>query len=224
MVLITYGVLSNVFNIRVDNQVSGTCFYMPLDGRHYLVTAKHLFTSSLTVSKDIWVKGSWQQIDGRVICQQGSEIDIVAIEVAELGIFHRVDSVVYASDGTLLSAEAFFLGFPYGIRNERVKGQVWPAPLVKKAVISGIAEDTDGNAVGFYLDGHNNPGFSGGPCVTATAKGSWQIFGVVSSYLPQREILYDERGNERMVLLENSGIFVCHNIDGIIDEIRSFVR
>ena len=61
--------------------------------------------------------------------------------------------------------EVFFAGFPFGenlftTSTQTVNG-LFPMPFVKKGIIS--AEATENGATILYLDGHNNPGFSGGP-------------------------------------------------------------
>ncbi len=37
--------------------------------------------------------------------------------------------------------------------------------------------------------------------------------------IPQQQILYDQNGKERMILLENSGIINSHSIDEIINKL-----
>ena len=66
--------------------------------------------------------------------------------------------------GIRFGQDMFFMGFPYGIL---ASGQTanWPYPLalIKKGMISGLLYE---KGVGtLLLDGHNNPGFSGGPIV-----------------------------------------------------------
>ena len=97
-------------------------------------------------------------------------------------------------------------------------------PLVKKASVSGFYQNDEGENVGFYLDGHCNPGFSGGPCLSPRSDKRWNIFGIASFYIPQEEVLYDEDQRSRMVLFENSGIFICYNIGFIIRAIEKAFR
>jgi hypothetical protein len=64
-----------------------------------------------------------------------------------------------SADGLVLSQDVYFLGYPLP---ERVR-LVGTLPFVKRGIASGRAEI---NGVHVWLvDGHINPGFSGGPVV-----------------------------------------------------------
>ena len=108
---------------------------------------------------------------------------------------------------------------------------IWAAntPLVKKSIVSGMMEN-DGVTYGFYLDGHNNPGFSGGPCIAKRSEMEYNVFGVVSGYVTEyrqvRGVVTDNEGKSMNVdveVPENSGIIVGYNIGIIKDAIRRFI-
>ena len=59
--------------------------------------------------------------------------------------------------------DVYFLGFPYGLHGDMsALSNDLPFPFVKKGIISLFHNDGVNR---IYLDGHNNPGFSGGPVV-----------------------------------------------------------
>ena len=103
------------------------------------------------------------------------------------------------------------MGFPYfgAIKSgceEFNRG--FPIPFVKKAIVSAI------NNPVIYLDGHNNPGFSGGPLVFWDyAEKRRKIMGVISGYYPHRIPGTDYP--------ENSGIGIAYNIQYAKDLINT---
>ena len=80
--------------------------------------------------------------------------------------------------GVILSQEVYFLGFPYSMITYWNESKVAPLPFVKKAIVSQI-ELSEHSSI-LYLDGHNNPGFSGGPVVCKLPKHTdWMVVGVI---------------------------------------------
>jgi hypothetical protein len=215
-----YEIFLLVYNLRVSGEAVGTGFYMPVQDKGYLVTAKHVLETAENAKLELFVSGGWCSLDAKAIRHPDPCIDIAALDISHVGP-RPAPSVKYTCHGVALSGEAYFLGFPYGLQNPfgPMKGN--PLPLAKKAIVCGTATNEEGKPIGFYLDGHCNPGFSGGPCVIQGVDGSWRIFGVVSNYLQQEEVLCDTKGQRRMILLENSGIFVCHSIDQMMDYLRT---
>ncbi len=211
-----------VFNIRVNSSSSGTCFTVPHDKKKYLITARHILPnieqSQLFI--EIETKKGWIKIDfENLIFPKTPSVDIVAIQLPNTipdGV--RFVTFDYTTEGIKLLEDAFFLGYPYGLKNYGINNGRGNA-LVKKGLISGDAYDDNSTFIGFILDGHNNPGFSGGPVLTKGSDGRWKIFAVISSYITQQEILYDKDQRERMILKENSGLINCHSIDFIIKEL-----
>ena len=217
--MIRHQQFNSTYKIRVGES-QGTAFYMPLEKKHFLVTAKHLWGKSEDSQAEILLDEEWVTLPGAVTPHADSRIDIAAIEVdpGEVGT-PQAGNTKFGSTNLIISAEVFFLGYPYGLGSETTLMR-WPSAMVKGAIVAGSAETNDGFHLGFYLDGHNNPGFSGGPCVWQRNDGVAQVFGVVSSYLPQRETLYDKDGKARMVLFENSGLFQCHDLSHMITLLR----
>ena len=75
------------------------------------------------------------------------------------------------------SQQAFFLGFPYGIGDRFLKETGHPVAFVKRVTVSTLFGKP------YLLDGHNNPGFSGGPVVFCPpGRKEFQVAAVVSGY------------------------------------------
>ena len=86
-----------------------------------------------------------------------------------------------------------------------------PSTAEKAAIVA----NTDSNHI--FLDGHNNPGFSGGPVfVVNESNHHVTVIGIISGYIPQKSPVKDDSGNDvflnvngtakRVFSQENSGI------------------
>ena len=97
--------------------------------------------------------------------------------------------------GIIFGQDVCFLGFPYCLHTEL--GEVnrnFPLPFIKKSTFS--ASDDKWNVL--YLDGDNNPGFSGGPVVflqqqKPSKKSS--VAGVILDFHPRMKPVYLERNS-----------------------------
>lgn len=90
---------------------------------------------------------------------------------------------------------------------------------MKKAIVSSLQFPC------LYLDGHNNPGFSGDPVVFYDNNQKlFKICGIVSSYINQcSKIAINGQIQNEAISLENTGIFIAHHINPIkdlIDELQ----
>ena len=120
-----------------------------------------------------------------------------------------------------LTQKLFFLGFPYGMYTKDSKNvnNLFPIPFVKKGILSAFDNDVISGSVG-YLDGHTNPGFSGGPIIYIHIKtGKIYVAGVMHGYVIHGgKIDYEEINDDGEMTLEqfdyeeNSGIVKFYNI------------
>ena len=73
-----------------------------------------------------------------------------------------------------------------------------------------------------FLDGHNNPGFSGGPVVITNlgneSKHKMRIIGVISAYLNEEKVIKTPYGDFKN--RENSGIVVSYAFDHVFEIIK----
>ena len=89
-------------------------------------------------------------------------------------------------------------------------------PFVKKATMSLL----DGEV--FYLDGHNNPGFSGGPVVYIEPPSrEYRVAAVVSAYRAEPQPIYAGSVEMPLTYRYNTGIIVTHAINAALRLIRS---
>lgn len=175
--MLTGEAIQRVYRVR-NGDNTGTMFAMDVDGRQYLTTAKHLVENhegnfQLQIQHD----GKWKPIDLALVGHsEEADVSVMAAEFVISG-YHNVEAT---SAGLAFSQEAYFLGFPFGLYGDHPSANGgYPLPFAKAGIVA-MFDDPESPII--YLDGHNNPGFSGGPVLFRNHKknGVWQIAGVVS--------------------------------------------
>ena len=74
----------------------------------------------------------------------------------------------------------------------------------------------------FYLDGHNNPGFSGGPVVYKMINQSnFRICGVISGYRCQQQPGFISGSPLNIYFNENTGLIISFAIEPAVEIIRN---
>jgi len=185
--MLTANVLRRVVQIGWQNS-TGSGFTVEHCGRQYLLTAKHVI--------DGFVGGELNIFDGSDFVPKNFELVGHSSDKDIAVLAHESQLTVtfpmpVSDKGMSLGQSAYFLGFPYGY--SYVLKQNGALPLVKSATVSAF--NVDGRLV---LDGHNNPGFSGGPVVfipNGRQTGQFSVAGIVTSYPTYNEKVYDEKGH-----------------------------
>jgi S1-C subfamily serine protease len=218
--VISNNVWTRVFQLRVG-QGTGTIFLMEKDDRQYWVTAKHVLEG--------WVDGQRleiRQLDG----WKGIPLSLVGhhptadVSVLTCAFHVEVHPVPATLQNLGLPQEVFFLGFPFGWAAEMPANlnRDCPMPFFKRGFISAICPPSPGLDNVQFVDGHNNPGFSGGPLVfNDHFTGEQKICGVVSGYRIQPEDVYVGQDRIDAYVRANSGLMICEEIkrvDEIIDQ------
>ena len=173
--------------IRAGAQ-TGTGFTLDVNGRQYLITARHIAAALKPEDTiDIRIGDQWSPLKVKVLlCDKPVDIAVL-IPPSQLTVSFTLEP---DAAKFLYGQDAYFTGFPYGLstNGKNVNG-LYPVAFMKKGVISATANE-DGATV-FFLDGHNNPGFSGGPIVYRDLnQGGPPVFyvaAVVSGYRPEYE-------------------------------------
>lgn len=223
------GILDGVFRIQYGNR-TGTCFALETDGRQYIITARHLVEGVRDHdSVRIFLGQRWQEIKVKAIFPRNPRTDIVAL-LSNRNVAPRMQ-IATAEAAIPIGQELYFLGFPFGLSTQVDESLSKPIPFINHAFLSAVdSRFSSGNML--YLDGHNSPGFSGGPVISRSQdeKQPFQIVGVLSAYRVQlnRQTITEktdvrgvaiERKSNRFVQ-ENSGILVAYHISEIIKAIR----
>lgn len=181
---------SNVFRrvlmIKAGKSI-GTGFTIDVDGRQYLITAKHLVAKLKSEdSIAIWKNDDWSAVKVKVLlCKDPIDIAVL-VPPSQLTVSFELEPTIV---GLRFAQDVYFCGFPYGYfftSGQTING-FYPVPFLKKALISAQSRVEDGVAQ-LFLDGHNNPGFSGGPIVYRDLDRNdfaFKVAGVVSGYQPE---------------------------------------
>ena len=204
-----------VFRIAYSNE-AGTAFAIDVDSRQYLVTAKHV-VSGIKDGHEIGIYNNtnWVQLPVRVIDIADTNIDITVLILS--GILSNAGSAETTTIGVHLGKEVYFFGFPFFVHsggNELTRD--FPIACVKRAIVSAFQPNA------LWLDGMNNPGFSGGPVAYQDSPSKRpRIIGVVSGYLSVAEaVRYRGKPNSDLQSFSNTGLIKCYPIDSAIDAIK----
>ena len=172
-------VLRRTLLIRTLNGY-GTAFTIDVDGRQYLITAKHGVASvdnAMRVAIDVQKKSGWSQLQV-IVYKCDDPVDIaVLIPPTQLTVDLPLEP---DSSGLGVGQDAYFIGFPYGLRFA-------PSGLVGKATVAQLEQVADKKTGRILLDAYTNPGSSGSPLTYRTvAKNgpAFKVAGVVVAFQP----------------------------------------
>jgi S1-C subfamily serine protease len=218
--MITSNVLHRVFRLGVGES-TGTCFTIDIEEKQYVVTARHLIEGWEPNQKfHIFHDNQWKEIELSLVGRCEGEIDI-AVLAAPIHLSPALPLPATAG-GIVWGQDVYFLGFPYGWYGEiGSMNRNFPMPFVKKAVLSCTYIKDDG-VQHFFLDGHNNPGFSGGPVVFKEPnKTEYKVASVISGYRYTNEPVFADGREVPLAYRYNTGIIVSYGIKHALDLINA---
>jgi hypothetical protein len=197
-----------VLLIRVGDS-TGSSFTLDVGGRQYLITAKHVLAGLVgNASIQVYQGGTWQSVAVRVLDSEPAADIAVLAPAAQLTLSTPLEP---GSGLAFVGQDAYFVGFPYGLRIEGTTlNGTYPLPFIKKGVVSAF--DLSGPVKMIFLDGINNPGFSGAPIVFHDLNEPGNVFkaaGVISGFKVADSITVKVAGVSTTLPL-NTGI-----IDGV---------
>jgi hypothetical protein len=204
-------ILQRTILIKVED-VYGTAFAVDYQGKMYLVTARHV-VAGLPDSKatiQIWRSEQWKDFHTvRTLLPASSDVDIAVFETDEKVTQPYNVAVAGGTSGPTMGQQVWFLGYPY-LLSSHFSGKRYP--FIKRGTMSAI-DASRPEAVVIYIDGFNNPGFSGGPIVYWDfSKHAYGILGVVKGYKPETAKAMINGQEVDTQLLVNSGILVGYSI------------
>ncbi len=202
---VTSNILQRTFSIRCDTSC-GTCFTVDIGNKRYLVTARHIAVGiNDKANVEIFHGGQWKLLSAQLVGHGSDNIDISVLAPDQL--FGAAHPLEVSTANMILSEDVYFLGFPFGWSSDSADlNAQFPLPLVKKGIISAFS----GKDPFILLDGHNNPGFSGGPVVRGNKPD--QVIGVISAYRTERRQVLNESGDEApYTYYTNTGIIIAYD-------------
>jgi hypothetical protein len=217
--MITANVIHRVFHIKYKDS-TGTCFSIDYENKQYIVTAKHV-VSGLKNNEFIEInqENVWKTVRVSLVGHSNTaDVTVFSIDTI-IGILPLPPT----NDGMIYGQDAYFLGFPYMINIDTGMNRNFPLPLVKKGIVSIWYKEENNELI--LIDGHNNPGFSGGPLVfvpPGKPTTQFQVAGIISRYRFQRELIFNSSDEPLEAhYKENTGIIICYNINHAIELIKS---
>lgn len=222
--MIPNDVLGRLLCLRIGN-ATASGFVIDVDGRQYLVTARH-FASSVSNQSPLFIlfDNEWHNLGGTVVGHAPGEIDISVFTLN--GIVSNPKLKLVPDQAILYGQEVYFLGYPYGWWGEIKKAFVGrPIPFVRKAIVSCIEDGPDG-AHRNFLDGHNGEGFSGGPVIYSFDPPNifprhFRVTSVISGYRFVEQSIYQGNTEINASIRYNTGIIVTYGIRHALDIIKS---
>lgn len=203
---------------------TGTCFAIDVNDKQYLCTAKHCLPSFESDTIEIYHDSQWKLLEVDLV-GYGSHSSDVCVLAPNIRIVEASLTLDATWEGLCYGQEMFFLGFPYRMRMDgRDLNLQFPLPFVKRATVSAFDFKKDAESV-LYLDGHNNPGFSGGPVVfkpATSTRSDWCVAAIVSGYRLDEVPVLDNKGKETgNVVRANTGIIRAYGIKHVLEAIHS---
>lgn len=216
---------------------NGTGFLAVYDDHTYIITAKHVVTGLKESCKDDEIAFFCNTKDGKGISimqdwiQRRTNSNWILSETADVAMMPYVltdnvdartipqDFFVPANDLVELE-EAFYISYQPGLETA---GRI--TPIVRSGAISIINEDNT-----FVLDAFVFPGNSGSPVFvkpsvlndSVSASQSCKFIGLVSSYLPYRDVAVSAQTKQaRIIFEENTGLATIVSAKAIQDLIKS---
>ena len=220
--MITTNVIQRVFHLRVKES-TGTVFALDHEGKQYLITASHVLKEMTSLDEiEIFHGRQWKGLPTAMVgIAESADIAVLAPKI-QLAPPYQLEATM---GGMLFGQQVYFLGFPLGMMGD--SGQMnrdFPFPLVKSGILSGVEV---GEAAKIWVDGHNNPGFSGGPLIFIRVEDqfkkdrAYKVAGVISAYRVSALPVYNREGHEIGLSRENTGIVLANGIQPALDLINA---
>lgn len=212
-----------------DPKPLGTCFIVGHGEKRYLITAAHVYRQAAKNDSMVFICGT-----------DGGKREPEAFRQAFVGIDDKHDVAVALilgeppslhlsnTDGIVIGERCQFFGYPFGLGTWSELGVLGLMPMVKSATISSL----DFATKTLWLDGINNPGFSGGPVVYRQLPNSThvEVIGIVSAYRqdwdtvkagsPSGTTVRTVEG-ENLIYVRNSGLIKACSSKVALDIIES---
>ena len=219
--MITTNVLQRTFSIKFGER-EGTCFTIDVAGRQYLVTARHVVEGiKPRDTVNIFQGSTWRGLSTEVAWLPNAErSEDVAILTPETQISptHPLEP---SAGGLTLGQDVYFCGYPYGLKTEIPydMNRGFPIPFVKKGVVSSL--DPESRII--FIDGINNPGFSGGPVVfhPSPKSNDLKVAGVISSYRVEYAPILFSGKDTGLTYGSNTGLILAYDLRNGIEHITN---
>lgn len=212
--MLTFNVYDRVFFVHGESY--GTAFSLDVDGRQYLISARHVVGGNDCAAVKVYLNKQWVELATTVVGVGRGEIDITVLAPSKR---LSEDIELKPSLALVLGQDVYFAGFPMKMHanaGELMYGR--PMPFVKKGTLSA-GWDPDDSVKRLYVDAINNEGFSGGPLVFHEhTSGQLKVAAIVSKFKTEEEPVLDIHGEETgMTVKYNTGFLIAYSIKHALD-------
>lgn len=173
------------FPSKSGTKPAGSAFTVDVDGRQYLLTARHVVESVSSGAHTIIairkITG-WSELEVEVFKCSGSTDIAVLIPERQLTVAY---SLPPTADGVLLGQDVYFVGFPDNLPATVYQGTSMRPGIVKKATLAQFEVMPEIHSGRLVLDGFNSSGLSGSPVVFRDLNMSgytFKVAGVISAF------------------------------------------
>lgn len=215
-------VLTRVLLIQVGD-VYGSGFTIDVDGRQYIVTAKHVvekLPNEAASTIQVRNKNSWAPLSVTVFkCDDPVDIAVL-IPSAQVTVNLPLEPT---SKGLFLGQDAYFVGFPFALQFAKTYGSLPNVfGFVGKATVGQIDSMPDRKMQRILLDAFINPGISGSPVVFQDLRQSVRTFrvaGVMVSFesslssvmkkikIQENQITAEDRAQNRVLRTDDGQVY-----------------
>ena len=222
----TTNIFYRVFHLRVTDGETvlsgGTMFAVDVDERQYFVTARHIGQHIGSNGIQVMQNNMWVSHPATVVGHGRGEVDVTVITLQNPLIPDESRfSLPLGTTGMTIGEEMMFLGFPavYDPAMGFSLHHGFPLPLAKYARLSNLPQRDQP----MWLDGHNNPGFSGAPlCFAPKENNELVVAGVVCAYMHSRGEVVSGRGEPAgLYVQENTGLMLAWDMAHCVEIIQS---
>lgn len=160
--LVTANAFERVLEIRTALG-AGTAFTLERNGREHVVTARHLLPNGESRPQaTLSSRHITRTLRLDLLPAEPENADVAVAPLPEP--MTPTLPLAAGKDGIIWGQRIHFLGFPFGLATEFARGEPDQRIAFVKGGVFSASADVDGVSL-LYLDGMNNPGFSGGPVI-----------------------------------------------------------
>ena len=219
--MISSNAINRTFRLKHGDAI-GTGFTIDVASRQYVVTAHHVVAGLLAgdeAAVEIHHDGDWKPLLVQIAWLAEPPVD-VAILAPQQQLSHANTALEPTPSGISVGQQVYFLGFTEMELLAFPDSAGFPMPLVRQGILAGVLAQSGPTVL--VIDGHNIPGFSGGPVVFKPEGSSeFRVAGVVSAYRTQsRPVFLGEEETEYSVA-ENSGLVIAYAFQEGINHIMA---
>jgi len=206
--------------VRIGN-LDGTAFSIDHNGKLFLITARHMVSGLPITGGNIQIgrNGAWLNYPiTKVLFPEAPDVDIAVLETNEKVEKPYGITIASGEEGPTFGEVVWFLGYPYDLHTHLANGEL---PFIKRGTMSAI-DATNPKAVVIYIDGFNNPGFSGGPVVYFDLKAhAYRLIAVVQGFREDHASVLVNGQHVPTPVLVNSGILIAYNLRHAVEAITA---